>query len=417
MKDRRRKRNASGMAPAHPHRSPTVRDQSVRSSGLDLGPSSFTIRMYCLRKRWPVLAVLAGVLLIGYRVHGYYLSVRGLPWENPPAPRTPRLPEPLAITFSADGRFVLTLEQSGEVRRWEARTGVPRGSRSANVSGCALVAGEFDATGRRLVAVDEARVTRLFRVSDGRPLLALPPDASDRLPRRFLAVAVSAGGRYVAHTVSGRVEVWDASLRKRRWRGPVALSGSHTLAVRGDGAAVALGTRQGVVLFFLPPGPLWSMALRGPWLVPPRIAFSRDGGRLAILTQSMTGDGCLYLADGRGRRARKVVVGADESPVLALTTDGRWLAVGISVPRPAVRPGLVPEPVYTSRELPLAWRWGRARPVRAPQPSEADLGHAGEIVALAWSSDGRALASLGEEGRIFLWDPFTGRRLREFVPQ
>lgn len=43
--------------------------------------------------------------------------------------------------------------------------------------------------------------------------------------------------------------------------------------------------------------------------------------------------------------------------------------------------------------------------------------HQGEVTALAWSADGKLLASGGEDGRIHIWQATTGVRLCSFTQE
>lgn len=362
---------------------------------------------------WAVFAM-AGVLLGAYRVHGYYQAILRLPPEKPPPPATPVLPGPLAVSFTPDGRFVLTLDQTGEVRRWEARTGQWVGSFSASPAAWPVIAGGFDATGRRVVALDARHQIAIF-TAKGRLLGEWRADTSPKKRGRPLAVAISAGGRWLAHTVVGRLEVWDLARRRRTWLGPSVPHEPHHLAISRSGLTL-LGLRSGAVLFDPARGVRIARIAGRRWQGPPRVAFSRSGDRLVLLAALATGENQLWVGTADGRSLRRTVVGAGRWPGIALSADGHLVATGVSVQCRAVKEGIIPEPVLTTREVPAVWATSTLRPRSQRLPTGA-RGHLQSILALAWSPDARNLATVGDDGRIYLWDPESGERLRELIPR
>jgi RNA polymerase sigma factor (sigma-70 family) len=284
----------------------------------------------------------------------------------------------VGLHFSGDGR-TLTGAVAGAIHRWDASTGRPLTPQAAGDSAVDRVAVAPD--GRRLVTRDQAGYVHLWDGTTGRHLRRLSAAAYQN------GMALSPDGRFVAWSVT------DPSVT---FKDPNHANWTH------EGSRIRLYDLAADRLLDRFPG----FAGRADDL-----AFSRDGRTLVTVDH---GDGAVRLWDvaaGKERRAFRAVRDDEKKTsyfvrLTALSPDGRTLAVAHGrTDNTTLLFGAV-----------VVRLWD----VTTGKEKHELKGHINQVLGLAFSPDGRLLATCGESpnrlgrgglditDRVFVWDVATG---------
>lgn len=342
------------------------------------------------------------------------------------------------VAFSPDGQRLASASLDKTVKLWDTGTGQEITTLRKHSDGVGAVA--FSPDGQRLASAGLDKVVQLWDVATGKELVSFQGHT-----QAVASVVFSPDGRYLASTSgdlaardkSGEVKVWDTDTGKailtfeahQRGVGSVAfspdgrrlasgsfdgtikvwdaLTGRDFLSFQGhsghvmslafslDGKRLASGGWDRSVKVWDPNTGLELLTLHGHSSPVSSVAFHPDGQRLASasvdLTQSGKGEVKIWDAtDG------KEVLTLNGSMTATFSPDGNRLASARGQFDTASEVMIWDATPITSREI------GTLR------------GHAGYVTGVAYSPDGRCLASASLDQTVKLWDAATFDEIRVF---
>jgi WD40 repeat protein len=309
------------------------------------------------------------------------------------------------LLFSRDGKTVVSTNLDGTVTLWDVGSATPRETFRAHSA--AVQQPVFGPDGRTLYTVSHDGTAIAWDIGGGRGLgrpFTFTHDRAfdkdwDRHPARF-----SRDGRLIAVGLKEEgIGLWDAR-KLRPVAAPLLDTGGEVkaLAFSADGRTLAAVTLDGMATVWdVESRSLRQAAFRVDRWLAVGVSFSADGTMLATaggegvkLWEVATGEALGRVGDGS---AAGDVAFSPTEPFVAFVREG-WDYTSDVRGGSAVEGGGVVE----------IWDVGRRSRIRTLEVGADVLGG-----AVAFSPDGRTLATGGIDPLVHLWDVRTGKLIRE----
>ncbi len=297
-----------------------------------------------------------------------------------------------AVALSPDGEIVATGGSDGRVRLFRSASGDALrvlAGHTDNVHGVA-----FSPDGAIIASASRDGSARIWDAASGMQLQSLPCGADQR------SVAFSPNGQLLATAGYGGVALlWDlAQTVPEPTPLPVDAGMVRGLSFAPDGELLAGIDAKGVIHLWRVPSGEMAETLYGHDAYGNQTAFSPDGSRLA----SASGDGTVKIWDVHAEhlsaaraKSRSVTEGGWVS-ALAYNCDGRLLAIASD--RNPVNSGVV------DFKLRLVDR-------QDPNQTQTLSGHSQGVTSMAFSPDGKQIATGSRDHTVRVWDVSTAESL------
>jgi WD40 repeat protein len=326
-----------------------------------------------------------------------------------------------AVAYSPDGARLASGDETGDVILWDTAAGRPGGTLPGRVVGIA-----FSPEGRRVAAAAADGIVKVWQANDGTELLVISGRGVEATSVVFLSEQ-----RLAVGMKSGEVSVWDVEARQEQFvlRGHSAPEPRvHALAATRDGQRLASTGQDGTLLIWdatcgtehrriklwdnftgsyalqdggsralasLNSGVVEFWDVTGPRLLWRRIApsislmlaISADGSRVALAGE----DRSVYVLDAQGNERRVLRDHRGRSQALAFSADGRRLVSGAGFGQ-------------GDGEV---WLWD----LDTDGPGGPLPGVGPQVLAVAFSPDGRQVAAVDGAAVVHAWDVTTRQEL------
>jgi WD40 repeat protein len=340
---------------------------------------------------------------------------------------------PWGVTFSPDGKQLAVYADSGNVQILEPTSG--RKILTIRISERGRQCAAYSADSTRLVSRGPGLTAKVWDARSGRELLTL---AGHRAP--VVAVAFSPDFKLLATGAKdGVAKLWDAATGKEVRSLTRHREELRSLAFSPDGTRLATASDDETTRVWEVATGREVLSLRGHTDRVARVVFSPDGERLATGSFDHTikvwnaGTGIeLFTLRGHSAGVADLAFSPDGLRLASAGADHTikvWDAIN-SPERHSFRPDTTTNPHATPPVEKIVWAVAfspdgtrlvcgykdtlRVCEARTGRALFVLRGHTNRVWSVAWSADGRTIASASDDGTVRLWDAGTAKLIRTY---
>jgi WD40 repeat protein len=297
------------------------------------------------------------------------------------------------VAYSPDGRRIVAAGGSGTVTVWDAAT--TRELLSLRVPNTLVYRAAFSPDGRRIASATSDKTLKVWDAATGKELFTLRGHTG-----AVFGVAYSPDGRRIASASADKtLKVWDAATGRELLTLRGHAEGLSCVAYSPDGRGIAAASRDGTVKMWDAVTGQEALALRGNLLFDQGLAYSPDGRHIAAAGRGST----LQVWDAATGEELLSIPEHPEIPkglvpVVSGPNGSRTMSNGLaySVDGRRIASG-------SSERTVTVWDAATGQELLTLR------GHTKSVTCVAYSPDGRGIASASEDGTVKLWDAATGQ--------
>jgi RNA polymerase sigma factor (sigma-70 family) len=304
-------------------------------------------------------------------------------------------PAVLALSFSPDGKFLASGGLDGRVHVWDPATGKEAKRLNGHKGGIHAIG--YAPDGQTVASGGEDGTVRLWDPVDGKELRSI------RMETPIRAIAFAPDGQTLAAAgVDGSARIWNTSTGEQIRQISNLQGVVHCLTYSPDGKILA-AVDYSSIRFFNPddgsdlPGVAY-VGYTGYVANVQALRFSPDG----LTVAHGSGDGAIHLRDVGANEDRTTIDPPERDRMPEVGHKDYVESLAFSPDGKILASGSYDRTIKV-------WERSTGKELRTIEGHGVGyIGHEGTIRSLAFSPDGKRLASASEDQSVRVWDPGTG---------